>query len=349
MRPCARSGRRSALLAALALWCAAAPPARAEELLVDGIAAQVGGDIVLVSEVMRVIAPNERRMRAAGAPEEEIAKLRAEGLETMIEWRLIEKLVRDADLGASDAEVDETIAAIARENGISVGQLEKSVATQDMTFADYKDQIKRELERRKVVNAMVAARVHVEEAEIKKAYETRFAKQPTGGSQVHLRQILVPASEELKRTLEESCTLVSQLRTRIAAGESFEALAREHSATAPLEGGDIGWLHQDTLAGWMVRAIGDLEPGGVSPLIELPFGCTVVQVVERRAWEPVSYEQAKQALQAEVFEAKLAEEYRSWMDDLRERTFIERRGYFAEAANLRSTARAPEGGEAAAP
>ena len=56
-------------------------------------------------------------------PAVEIAKLRAEGLEKMIEWRLIEQVVRDAELYATDEEVDETIEAIASENGITVEQL----------------------------------------------------------------------------------------------------------------------------------------------------------------------------------------------------------------------------------
>jgi hypothetical protein len=78
----------------LAILCLAAllpAPAGADEMLADGIAAQVGTEIVLYSEVVEVVAPTERQMRAAGAPKSEIAKLRAEGLETMIEWRLIER------------------------------------------------------------------------------------------------------------------------------------------------------------------------------------------------------------------------------------------------------------------
>jgi hypothetical protein len=47
-----------------------AGPAAAAERLVEGIAAQVGGEIILVSEVMEMAGPVEERMRAAGAPEQ---------------------------------------------------------------------------------------------------------------------------------------------------------------------------------------------------------------------------------------------------------------------------------------
>jgi peptidyl-prolyl cis-trans isomerase SurA len=327
---------RRAMLALLATALLAAPGA-ADELLVDGIAAQVGSDIVLISEVMQMVGPSERQLRAQGATEIEIAKLRAEGLETMIEWRLIEKVVRDTELYATDAEVDETIEAIASENGLTVEQLRRSVVTQDMSYEDYRAEIKRELERRKVVNALVASRVHVEESELEDLYRERHENQPEGGTQVHLRQILVPAGEEVKRTLPQSCDLVRDLYKRIANGEPFEELARQHSAAAPQHGGDIGWLHEESMADWMIELIEPLEAGHVTPVVELPFGCTIIKLVERREFEPISFEQAKPMLQMAVFEMKVAEEYRTWMEELREQTFIERRGYFADAARFRQS------------
>ena len=309
-------------------------PALADEVLVDGIAAQVGADIVLVSEVLRIVEPGERQMRQQGLPQNQIAKLRAEGLETMIEWRLIEKIVRDADLYASDAEVDGTIEAIANENGLSMDQLRRSVVTQDMSYEDYRQQIKRELERRKVINAMVSSRVTIDDSQIRELFEQRFGNQPDGGNQVHLRQILVLAAKELDRTLAQSCELAEEIRAKIAKGESFEVLAREHSAAAPQHGGDIGWLHEDSLADWMNGEISKLDDGGVTPVLFLPFGCTILKLVERQSYQIITFEVAKAALGQEVFEDAVAEEYRVWMEEIRDATFIERRGYFADAAQL---------------
>ena len=325
------------LLGPAILLLGPSPESHADEILVDGIAAQVGSEIVLVSEVMEMVGPGEQRMRAAGAPELEIAKLRAEGLETMIEWRLVERVVRDADLHASDAEVDEMINAIATDNGITVQDLERSVSSQNMSLDDYKEQIKRELERRKVINAVVATKVHVEESEVEAVYKERFSDQPEGGAQLHLRQLLVPANEELGITVKDACGMVVGIRQRIAQGASFEEMASKYSAAAPQQGGDIGWLHQDSLASWMVAAVGPLEADDISSVIELPFGCTIIKLVERKEFKPVSYEEAKPALQAELYETKVAEEYRVWMEEMRSNTYIERRGYFAEAASLRSS------------
>ena len=98
---------------------AAAPsPGAADDPVLDGIAAQVGSDIVLVSEVRNMVGPMETKMRAAGAPEAELAALRADALERLIERALIRQVVRRAELEATDPEVDTAIATIARENGL---------------------------------------------------------------------------------------------------------------------------------------------------------------------------------------------------------------------------------------
>jgi peptidyl-prolyl cis-trans isomerase SurA len=321
-----------------------APSARGEEALVDGIAAQVGSEIVLVSEVAELVGPTEAAAREQGVGEAQLAQIRAEGLEQLIERRLLAKVAQDSDLQASDADVDKAIEAIASDNGLSLEQLRASLDSHGIGWSDYRLRIKSEVERQKVVQAMVGSQVSVDEQELRALYAETYAAQPMGGEAVHVRQLLVLGGEGTPRDLASACGLTRGAAGRIAKGESFEALARELSAAAPEHGGDIGWIHVDTMAEWMKQAVSGLEPGGVSPVIELPFGCTLISVVERKAYEPVDFEQAKATLQQEVYQRKLMEKYREWMENLRKRIFIERRGYFASGG----TAQAPPAAGAAA-
>jgi parvulin-like peptidyl-prolyl isomerase len=181
---------------------------------------------------------------------------------------------------------------------------------------------------------MISARVHIEPEDLKRMYAERYANQPQGGEAVHVRQILVVAGPEANRTLEQACELARVAKVRIGDGVAFDDLARELSAVAPQDGGDIGWIHADSMAPWMHDALASLEPGGVTDVLELPFGCSLMQLVERRDWKPVSFEDAKPQLEQQVFEQKLSDAYREWMNELRENSYIERRGYFAEAAKL---------------
>lgn len=330
-----RSLRRTSSLAlALAPALALASAAPATERLVDGIAAQVGSQIVLLSEVLRTVAPQEAALRAAGAPRSEIAKLRADGLEQAIESRLIQNVVKQSELYASDAEVDETIQRIADENGLTMEQLQASVVFHGLSIPEYRQQIKADLERRNVVNAVVGQNVKVEEDEVRALYEERFADQPQGGTAVHVRQLLISYGGMSRRDPETACAEAEAARQRVLGGESFEKVASEVSEVAPKDGGDIGWLHLDTVAPWMSEALAPLEPGGTSDVLQLPFGCSLLHLVEQREFEPISFENAKDHLASELWERKVDEAYREWIEELRDHTYIDRRGYFAEAARF---------------
>lgn len=335
---------RIALAVSLLATLVCAAPAYAEELLVDGIAAQVGTDIVLVSEVMDLVGPREKAMREAKAPKQQIAQARADALETVIEWRLIEQMVKQTELYATEAEIDTTIEAIAQENGLNLDQLKRNVLGQSMRWDSYRNEIKRELERRKILNAIVAAQVTVDDSELEELYAERYSDQPESGNTVHLRQILTVGGEAGSgATIEEACDLLTRTRASITTGRDFSDFATRYSAVAPERGGDLGWLHTEELAPYLRDLITDLEPGQLSPVEEVSVGCTLVQLVERKEFKPVSFADAKPTLRGEIFEQKMATEYRDWMEQLRGRTFIERRGYFADAAEF--TKETPAGSE----
>jgi peptidyl-prolyl cis-trans isomerase SurA len=320
--------------AALLALATAAPSSATDPQLIDGIAAQVDSRIVLVSEVMRTVRPQEAAMRQAGAPESEIAKLRADGLERLIETRLIEEVIDDVDLHATEEEIDGVIQGIAEDNGLSLEQLYASVVYHGLSVEHYRAQIRSDFERRNVVNAMLGSRVEVTDEEVEALYKERFSDQPTGGDSVHVRQILRAFGGPTDRSEETACDEARVARERVSAGEDFQAVAAEMSDVAPRDGGDIGWLPLDSVATWMREALAPLEPGGVSDIVVLPFGCSVLQLVERRAYEPVTLDQARGALAREVWDRKLDREYRAWIEELREHSYIERRGYFADAARF---------------
>jgi len=321
---------------AVAIAVAIANASLADEITADGIAAQVGNDIVLVSEVIERVAPMEARMRQQNAPEIEIAKLRAAGLEKLIESRLIDQIVERGELYATDEEVATTVESIATENGLTVAELEKSVLAQGLTLEEYRDEIKTGIEHQKVIRGVVAAKINVEEHEVRALYAERFADQPKGGEVVHLRQILVTYGAVAPEDKASVCKSVHNAKQRIDAGEAFEKVAGEISEVAPAEGGDIGWLHSDSVASWMASVVDPLDDGQMSDVIELPFGCSLLKLVERRVYEPVSYEDVREELSFAIYQQHLEEEFRKWMEDLRERTYIERKGHFADAAMLGS-------------
>jgi peptidyl-prolyl cis-trans isomerase SurA len=304
--------------------------------MVDGIAAQVGEEVVLFSEVIDATADVEKRMRADGAPESDIARLRAAGLERMIEQKMIGNEVRRMELYASDREVDEAIALKAEEIGISVSELEESVRAEGLPFEEYREAFKSQIEYQKVVQISLMPKIQIEEEEMRRLYDQRYSDQRDAGEMIHLRQLMVPVSEVVDANT--ACAEVQAAAELIAGGEAFEVVAAEISVIAPRNGGDVGWLHVDSLAPWMAELVANLGPGGISKVSQQSFGCSLLKVVERRAFERMTYEKAEESLFMELRQAKMEQEFVKWMDELRDHTYIKRRGYFADAATLDPTA-----------
>lgn len=326
-RRAAASG--AALLAGLVAGGLAGAPAAAEETL-DGIAAQVGSEIVLVSEVRNLIRPVEEKMREASAPESELAALRADALERLIERALIRQVVRRAELEASDPEVDAAIATIARENGLTQPQLVATVEAEGLPYDIYRERIRAEIEQSKVINGMVAAKVRIDESELRAAYHEDFEDQPDGGEELRLRHLLVPFAGSGPDARRVACETAERARKRLAAGEPFDVVASQLTERAPGTG-DLGWIHEARLASWMKGELGSTVAGEVTPVIETDFGCNVLQVVDRRPYQRKTYEDLRGQIYDRLFAERMQREYLKFMDKLREQTYIERKGVFAGA------------------
>jgi peptidyl-prolyl cis-trans isomerase SurA len=238
-------------------------------------------------------------------------------------------VVERLELGADREEVDEAIAAIAEDNELTIDQLLASVASHGLSIEEYRAKIQGEIERSKVVNAMVRSRVQISEEEVRALYDERFSDQRTGGEEVHLRHLVVMVDGPRASTVEDACEIVEDARSKIEVGEvEFVEVARNLSDLNPERGGELGWMHKQDLAGWMSETIADLEPGELSPVIPKPFGCNLLQLVERRNFERVTYEQAKRQIQNELFQRKTETEYIEWIDVLRSQTYIDRKPGF---------------------
>ena len=301
------------------------------EAMIEGIAAQVGNEIVLISEVQELARPMEGRMRDAGAPEAQIQNIQVEALERLIDSKVIATAVTRYEMEASPEDIDNAVADIARSNGITPDQLKASVQNHGLTMAEYRGKLKGEIERSKIINAMVSNRVRVEPEEVERLYRDRYGQQLSGGDEIRLRHILIAVGQQHMRDEGTACAIAQEAVTKIRAGElDFTEAARQLTDVNPEQQGELGWLHLDDIAPWMDRAIAPLKPGQVTDPIPTPFGCNVLELVERRSFEPITLEQATPSLHAEISQQKTDREILDWIETLRKQTFISRKGVYAE-------------------
>ncbi|UCE87116.1 MAG: peptidylprolyl isomerase [Deltaproteobacteria bacterium] len=324
------------LLGLVAAASGLSAPAAAEEVLLDGIAAQVGNDVVLVSEVTQITSPMEARLREAGAPSSEIERVRAQVLDRLVERRLLEQLVRRVEIDASEPEIDAAIARIAEANGLTLEELRQSVEAQGLDYASYRDQIRGEIQRTKVLNGVIGAQVHVEEKDLRALYAERFDDQPDAGEEVHLRHIVVSFRGTEAADVAAARETADAALARIRAGEPFAAVASEVSDASPATGGDVGWVHVDALASWMAPTVRALAPGETSDLLRTRFGYNLLHLVDRRTFRKPDFEEVEDALYQEAYSRQLEAKYEEWIEKLRAQTYIEIKETIAAAPAPRS-------------
>lgn len=318
------------VVASWAVTALAIPAAQAEELL-DGIAAQVGTEVVLISDVNRIAEPIEKRMISGGAPEKEVAQMKSEVLDSLIENRLLDLTAQRAEVEAEDDEIDRTIASIAAENRISLDTMRRSVEAQGLSYEEYRQKIAQEIVRQKLMGGMVRSKIDVSEAELRKLFEERYSDQPTGGVEAHIYHLIVPAIERKRWAIDIACEEAAEARKRIQEeAEDFLVVASETTPTNP----DLGWIPYEDLAAWMLNGIQPLRPGQTSEVIGLDIGCSVLHLVDRREVRPRTFEEVRDELEGEIYNLAFERESRVMLDRLRKQTYIEKKGVFVGSDQL---------------
>jgi peptidyl-prolyl cis-trans isomerase C len=162
----------------------------------------------------------------------------------------------------------------------------QEIGMDEKTFLD---SIRRDLAIAYFVDTTFAANVTVSEEEIKTFYE-KNPKNFLQEEQVRVSHILIGVDgkagvEEKKADRDKA----EKLRADLVNGADFATLARENS-TCPSskQGGDLGFFSKGKMVPQFGEAAFALEPGGLSQVVETPFGYHVIKLVERKKAETIS-------------------------------------------------------------
>lgn len=271
---------------------AAAKPAQdtVRGLPIDGIAAIVGDQIILVSEVMTAV----NQARASGAKVEsaaDLAKLEADILERLIDAELLVQKAKDEKVEVQDGDVassvddqeknirkrfqsDAEFKAALKEAGMGTIEEWRKITGDQLRRDKMQQQVMQKLQRDGKVSA-----VNVSEEEIREAFEVFKQRIGRKEARVGLRQIVVatkPSEAAKKRARDKIDSLWNELQKR---PEDFELMAKKYSMDGSAElGGDLGWNRRGRMVPEFDRMMFSLNPGVISPIVETAFGFHIIRV-----------------------------------------------------------------------
>jgi peptidyl-prolyl cis-trans isomerase SurA len=242
------------------------------------IAAIVNDDVVSLQDL------NDRLslvLLTSRIPDGERARARLEQqvLRGLVEETLQLQEARRLSIGINQAEIDRAIQDIAQRNQMEPEQLQELLLKNDINPETLYDQIRAQISWLKVVNQRVRPQVNVTVDQLEIAVQE--ARLDQGQPEYLLSELVLPVDNPSdEQTVAADAARLAQT---LAEGASFEALARQVSASSTASrGGDLGWVQASKLPPELVSALERLRPGEISEPLRSPVGFFIFQLRDRR-------------------------------------------------------------------
>lgn len=320
-----RSFARSALLVTALLAGSAFRPAHAR--VVEKIAAVVGDEIILGSEVEEKAAPllaEVARESDVGQRAARASALRREVLERMIDDALILQEATELRLSVTSEQVDASIDEIKRQNNMDDDQLRQALAGQGMSMATYRQDLKRQLLRFRVINIAVGSKVTISDDDVKNYYERHM--KGDGALQVKASHIFIAIPDGADAgVVAEKQALARKLLERAKAGEDFAALAKEFSDDAATrgDGGDLGYFGKDMLPKPIEELVFSMKPGEIRGPLRADRGFHVILLVDRRQKPAKPLDEVKDDIRMQLRQREMDKQTKTYLAELRKKTLID--------------------------
>lgn len=286
----------------------------------DKTVVAINSDIILESDIERFQKKLQSKafQELFGGVDATAVKDKNIALQLLVEETLVDQQVKRLELKASDQEVEGQIRSILKRNGITEGQLTERLRQLGTNMGEYRDGLRRQIERRNLIDREIKPSLEVTEEQLRHFY----LRQNQGSSkdlQYHLAHVLV-------RDPQKAETLYRSLK---GSPEQFEEVAKtssEDSATAPL-GGDLGFLSLSSLSSELKRVVPKLAIGGVSSPIKTSGGYHILKLLETRASDFTSLsKEKKEALRSQMINSEVEKKMVLWLERKKAEAHIVRMG-----------------------
>jgi len=261
--------------------------------MADGVLATVNDSVVtgfdLRQRMLLLIAMTQVQPTA-----ENIPAIRSQALNMIIDERLQnQELNRYEDLKATDAEVDEELATMAREVGTTSQNYIEFLTQAGIRPATLREQIRTQIGWQRLVGGRFQSRARVSrgavDAAMRQQTEASLKKQYLIG-EIYIESARVGGQQAAMNGAE-------QLVQQMIQGAPFQAVAQQFSAApSATRGGDAGWIVEGTTQPALQQAMEQLDVGQLSRPIPVEGGVYIIYMRDKRDGSTASLAQIKQVM-----------------------------------------------------
>jgi peptidyl-prolyl cis-trans isomerase SurA len=245
-----------------------------------------------VEKAYRREGPTQQQLQQQPRAEEQVLNDKLQLLNQMIAQELLIAKAGELKVEVTDTELDNAYNE-AKKN-ITDDQFNKELAGRNLTAADMRDSLRRDMLANKVMEREVVSKVTVTDDEIKQFFEANRSAFNRPEDAYHIAQIVVTpvrANQQVNRSgndagsPQEAQAKAQMLMERIKAGASFAELAADFSEDpeSAQRGGDLGFVpisQLNRVPAPLRDAVLNAQPGAVN-LVGIQGGQTIVLVVAK--------------------------------------------------------------------
>jgi peptidyl-prolyl cis-trans isomerase SurA len=294
--------------------------------VVDRVVAVVNQDIVLWSELEALTGPVLSQV--TGVTEEERAaqekELRSRLLDRLVDQKIVEQAMERADVTVEAKEIQQAISDVARQNHLSLAQLEAELAKQGMGMEAYREEMRKQIRQYKFMNLEIRSRVHVDEEGLRARWrELRAAAPPDPSWHLHRIYLAFPP-EGGESARAEIGREADGLLLRLREGGDFAEIARARSddVTTRSAGGDAGLVREADLAALFAEPLRAAGVGAVTR-VDAPKGVFLLRISEVVDTAVGDFEALRGQLADQLYEEGISREMERWTREERSKAHVE--------------------------
>ncbi|NIN35778.1 MAG: molecular chaperone SurA [Gammaproteobacteria bacterium] len=248
----------------------------------DRIVAVVNDDVVMLSELenqLRTVKAQIAQARTQAPPDNILER---QVLERLIINKLQLQFAANTGIQVDDETLNNTIANIAAENGVSLAQFRDILESDGYSYEMFRENIRNEITIARLKQRQIDNRITITEREINNYIENQESQQ--GQDEYRLSHILIalPEAPTVAET-EQVRAKAEKVIQELEAGTDFQTLAIEVSnSQQALNGGDLGWRKAEEIPSLFTGLVRTMAKGEVSNIIESPSGFHIIELTDIR-------------------------------------------------------------------
>ena len=226
------------LIGLASTWPVASAWAQVQTL--DQVVAIVDDDIILASELQERVAGVRSTMESRGVEMPDDETLVRETLDRLILDSIQMQLANRYGVRIPDAQLDEAMTRLARQNGLTLEQFRIAVEQSGQSYAATRESLRRDLAIQRVQQGNVMRNINISEQEIDNFLATEEGEAMTQPEYRVIQALLATRRGEDSASVDAKEAFIDDTLTRIQDGADFEAAVSSVEPYA-FTGGDLGW------------------------------------------------------------------------------------------------------------